>query len=186
MTDLRRLWPSLCPRRGALTGREISSQVGPVFGLIVRSTGAGGNLKGTFKGFKQGEVVEFSASLEEARHLALGRLVEHAQSMGADAVIGLRFDSTDMGATQGMAEILAYGTAVKFDAESSQARRYPGARPPCDRVAAVLPECMQRDRGPVRAILPDIDRADSLLVGVDTTGDPRGECLSDVWGYPAR
>ncbi len=55
---------------------------------------------------------ELSASLEEARHVALERLVEHAQAQGANAVVGLRFDSTDMGATQGMAEILAYGTAV--------------------------------------------------------------------------
>ena len=78
----------------------------------MRSTGAGGNLKGTFKGFKQGEVVEFSASLEEARHVALERLVDHAVAQGANAVVGLRFDSTDMGSTQGMAEILAYGTAV--------------------------------------------------------------------------
>jgi uncharacterized protein YbjQ (UPF0145 family) len=40
--------------------------------------------------------------------------VEDAQSQGADAVVGLRFDSTDMGQSQGMAEILAYGAAVKL------------------------------------------------------------------------
>jgi uncharacterized protein YbjQ (UPF0145 family) len=95
-----------------IPGCTLASYVGPAFGLIVRSTGAGGNLKGTFKGFKQGEVVEFSASLEEARHVALERLVDHAVAQGANAVVGLRFDSTDMGSTQGMAEILAYGTAV--------------------------------------------------------------------------
>ena len=95
-----------------IPGRTLASYVGPAFGLIVRSTGAGGNLKGTFKGFKQGEVVEFSASLEEARHVALERLVDHAIAQGANAVVGLRFDSTDMGASQGMAEILAYGTGV--------------------------------------------------------------------------
>ena len=95
-----------------IPGRTLASYVGAAFGLIFRSTGAGGNLKGTFKGFKQGEVVEFSASLEEARHVALERLVDHAIAQGANAVVGLRFDSTDMGASQGMAEILAYGTGV--------------------------------------------------------------------------
>ncbi len=114
MTDLQAPLSIPVSTTGRIDGREISGHVGPVFGLIVRSTGAGGNLKGTFKGFKQGEVVEFSASLEEARHVALERLVDHAQSQGADAVVGLRFDSTDMGQSQGMAEILAYGTAVKL------------------------------------------------------------------------
>jgi uncharacterized protein YbjQ (UPF0145 family) len=112
MTDLQAPLAIPVSTTGRVDGREISGHVGPVFGLIVRSTGAGGNLRGTFKGLKQGEVSEFSASLEEARHVALERLVAHAQSLGGDAVVGLRFDSTDMGSTQGTAEILAYGTAV--------------------------------------------------------------------------
>jgi uncharacterized protein YbjQ (UPF0145 family) len=112
MTDLQTALAIPVSATPDIPGSTVAAYVGPAFGLIVRSTGAGGNLKGTFKGFKQGEVVEFSASLEEARHVALERLVEHAQAQGASAVIGLGFDSTDMGASQGMAEILAYGTAV--------------------------------------------------------------------------
>lgn len=112
MTDLQTALAIPVSTTPEIPGRSLASYVGPAFGLIVRSTGAGGNLKGTFKGFKQGEVVEFSASLEEARHVALERLVDHAVAQGANAVVGLRFDSTDMGASQGMAEILAYGTAV--------------------------------------------------------------------------
>lgn len=112
MTDLQTALAIPVSTTPEIPGRSLASYVGPAFGLIVRSTGAGGNLKGTFKGFKQGEVVEFSASLEEARHVALERLVDHAVAQGANAVVGLRFDSTDMGSTQGMAEILAYGTAV--------------------------------------------------------------------------
>ena len=112
MTDLQTALAIPVSTTPEIPGRTLASYVGPAFGLIVRSTGAGGNLKGTFKGFKQGEVVEFSASLEEARHVALERLVDHAVAQGANAVVGLRFDSTDMGSTQGMAEILAYGTAV--------------------------------------------------------------------------
>lgn len=112
MTDLQTALAIPVSTTPEIPGCTLASYVGPAFGLIVRSTGAGGNLKGTFKGFKQGEVVEFSASLEEARHVALERLVDHAVAQGANAVVGLRFDSTDMGSTQGMAEILAYGTAV--------------------------------------------------------------------------
>jgi len=112
MTDLQTALAIPVSTTPDIPGRTLASYVGPAFGLIVRSTGAGGNLKGTFRGMKQGEVVEFSASLEEARHVALEHLVEHAVAQGANAVVGLRFDSTDMGSTQGMAEILAYGTAV--------------------------------------------------------------------------
>ena len=112
MTDLQTALAIPVSTTPEIPGCTLASYVGPAFGLIVLSTGAGGNLKGTFKGFKQGEVVEFSASLEEARHVALERLVDHAVAQGANAVVGLRFDSTDMGSTQGMAEILAYGTAV--------------------------------------------------------------------------
>lgn len=112
MTDLQTPLAMPVSTTPEIPGRAIAAYVGPVFGLIVRSTGAGGNFKGTFKSMKQGEVVEFTASLEDARHIALERLVEHAQAQGATAVVGLRFDSTDMGQTQGMAEILAYGTAV--------------------------------------------------------------------------
>ena len=53
--------------------------------------------------------------LQAARHHAVERMVEQAQSMGANAVIGLRFDSGDAGEQQGMAEIVAYGTAVVID-----------------------------------------------------------------------
>ena len=52
--------------------------------------------------------------LAEAREITLQRLVEHAQSLGADAVVGLRFDSNTMGESSGLLEILALGTAVKL------------------------------------------------------------------------
>ncbi len=97
-----------------IPGREIASYVGPAFGLIVRSTGAARNFTGSFRALRRGEVQEFTGTLEDARHTALERLVEHAQDQGADAVVGMRFDSTDMGEQQGMAEIVAYGTAVKL------------------------------------------------------------------------
>lgn len=58
---------------------------------------------------------QFTEALEEARHVAVERMVEHAQGLGVNAIVGLRFDSTDMGEQQGMAEIVAYGTAIIVD-----------------------------------------------------------------------
>ena len=112
MSDLQQPLTIPVSTTNDIPGRTILGFVGPVFGLIVRSTGAGKNIAGTFKAFKHGEVAQFSESLEEARRISIERLVEHAQAQGGNAVVGLRFDSTDMGQTQGMAEILAYGTAV--------------------------------------------------------------------------
>jgi len=95
-----------------IPGRTISGYAGAAFGLIARSTGFSKGFKGSIKAFRAGEVTEFTGTLEEARRTAIERLVEHAQEMGGHAVVGLRFDSTDMGEQQGMAEIVAYGTAV--------------------------------------------------------------------------
>jgi uncharacterized protein YbjQ (UPF0145 family) len=97
-----------------IPGRTVSAYVGAAFGLIARSTGFGRGLTGSIKAFRRGEVQEFTKTLEEARRTAVERLVQHAQALGGDAVVGLRFDSTDMGEQQGMAEIVAYGTAVKL------------------------------------------------------------------------
>ena len=63
------------------------------------------------RSLKKGEVQEFTKTVEEARHTAVLRLVEHAQALGANAVVSLRFDSTEM-SEGGLAEIVAYGTAV--------------------------------------------------------------------------
>jgi uncharacterized protein YbjQ (UPF0145 family) len=59
-------------------------------------------------------MTEYADVLAEAREITLQRLVEHAQSLGADAVVGLRFDSNTMGESSGLPEILALGTAVKL------------------------------------------------------------------------
>ena len=84
--------------------------VAPAFGVIVRSAGFSRNLVGNFKSLKRGDITEFSGTLEEARQHAVARMVEHAQGMGANAVIGMRFDSSDV--ADGLVEVVAYGTAV--------------------------------------------------------------------------
>lgn len=99
---------------GEIAGATVSGHVGTVFGVIARSTGFAKGLTGSLKALRKGEVREFTGTLEAARRTAVERMVEHAQELGADGVVGMRFDSTDMGEQQGMAEIVAYGTAVRL------------------------------------------------------------------------
>ena len=95
-----------------IPGRTIDHYVGPAFGVVARSMGFAKGFKGSFKALRSGEVKEFTAILERARHHAVERMVEDAQRQGANAVVALRYDSGDVGEQQGMAEIVAYGTAV--------------------------------------------------------------------------
>jgi uncharacterized protein YbjQ (UPF0145 family) len=97
-----------------IPGREIAGYVGPAFGVIARSMGFSRGLTGTLRSLKRGEVPEFTVTVEEARHTAVLRLVEHAMGLGANAVVSMRFDSTEMG-EGGLAEIVAYGTAVVLE-----------------------------------------------------------------------
>ncbi len=94
----------------APTGWRIERTLGLSFGLVVRSMGFAKGLTGSLRALKAGEVKEFTQTLEESRQHALDRLVEHARAMGANAILGVRFDSSEVG--QGLQEILAYGTAA--------------------------------------------------------------------------
>jgi uncharacterized protein YbjQ (UPF0145 family) len=94
-----------------IAGYRTTRYIGPAFGVIARSMGFARGFTGSIRSLKKGEVPEFTVTVEEARHMAVVRLVEHAQAMGANAVISMRFDSTELG-EGGLAEIVAYGTAV--------------------------------------------------------------------------
>lgn len=96
-------------------GRQIVGYVGPCFGVIARSMGFARGFTGSIRSLVKGEVPEFTVTVEEARHTAVLRMVAHAQAMGANAVVSMRFDSTEMG-EGGLAEIVAYGTAVMLAA----------------------------------------------------------------------
>jgi len=85
--------------------------VAPAFGVIVRSPGFGRNLVGGFKSLRKGDITEYSGTLEEARQHAVARMVDHARAMGGNAVVGMRFDSSDV-SQDGLVEVVAYGTAV--------------------------------------------------------------------------
>ncbi|MDQ6724648.1 MAG: YbjQ family protein [Actinomycetota bacterium] len=84
--------------------------LGSCFGLIVRSMGAVKGLGAAFKSLAGGEVTQYTELLEDSRRHAMDRMIENARIMGANAVIGMRFDSSEIG--QSLTEIVAYGTAV--------------------------------------------------------------------------
>ena len=84
--------------------------LGTCFGLVVRSMGA---LKGLAAGFRSivgGEVTQYTELLEDSRRHAVDRMIENARLMGANAIVGMRFDSSEIG--ESLTEIVAYGTAV--------------------------------------------------------------------------
>lgn len=86
---------------------------GQVFGVVVRSRGLGGNIMAGLRSIVGGEIHEYTQLLEEARRHAVDRLVQNATAMGANAVIMMRFDSSEIGQT--MSEIVAYGTAAVIE-----------------------------------------------------------------------
>ena len=91
--------------------------IGFTWGLVVRSRGLDGNIMAGLRTIPGGEITEYTQMLDQARYDALTRLMEHARSLGANAVIGARFDSSEIGQT--MSEILAYGTAVVVQKDDS-------------------------------------------------------------------
>ncbi len=93
-----------------VTGHRITDTKGQVFGLVVRSRGLGGNIMAGLRSLVGGEIKEYTELLEEARRHAVDRMVANASAMGANAIIMMRFDSSEIGQT--MSEIVAYGTAV--------------------------------------------------------------------------
>lgn len=84
--------------------------LGSCFGLIVRSMGAIKGIGAAFKSIAGGEVHQYTELLEDSRRHAMDRMIENARLLGANAVIGMRFDSSEIG--QSLTEIVAYGTAV--------------------------------------------------------------------------
>jgi len=93
-----------------VAGHRVRQTIGQVFGVVVRSRGIGGNIIAGLRSIVGGEIHEYTQLLEETRRQAVDRMVTNATQMGANAVIMMRFDSSEIGQT--MSEIVAYGTAV--------------------------------------------------------------------------
>ncbi|MDA8035619.1 MAG: YbjQ family protein [Actinomycetota bacterium] len=94
-----------------LPGYEIEEVLGEVFGLTVRSRNAASQLGAGLKAIVGGELKGMTKNLEASRAEVLDRLADAAQGRGGNAVVAMRFDTSEMG--QVWTEICAYGTAVR-------------------------------------------------------------------------
>src|SRR4029078_7562472 len=95
-----------------VSGHRITEYKGVVRGLVVRATSVVAGVTGGLKSIFGGNISEYEKVCERARDEAFRRMVAHAQQLGADAVVCMRYDWTEF--IQGSTEVLAYGTAVKL------------------------------------------------------------------------
>lgn len=95
----------------SVPGKEIVP-LGLVKGATVQTKHFGKDFLAGFKNLVGGEITSYTEMLNEARQIATDRMVAEAQTLGADAVIGIRYASSEV--MQGAAEVFAYGTAVRF------------------------------------------------------------------------
>jgi uncharacterized protein YbjQ (UPF0145 family) len=94
-----------------LPGYEVTEVLGEVFGLTVRSRNVGSQLGASFKSLAGGELKGMTKNLIASREEVTERMVTEATERGADAILAMRFDTSEMGGN--WTEICAYGTAVK-------------------------------------------------------------------------
>jgi uncharacterized protein YbjQ (UPF0145 family) len=109
-------------------GYEVVEVLGLVRGNTVRARNIGRDFTAFARNLVGGEVKAYTQLLNEAREEAMQRLAQEARSLGADAVIGLRFGTSSV--MQGAAEILVYGTAVKLAPRSAAVSRQAEVRAP--------------------------------------------------------
>lgn len=98
-----------------IAGYKVVENKGFVYGLTVRARGVGGDIGAGIKGLFGGEIKQYVSMMEESRQESIERCIEHAKSLGANAIISLRMDSDSI--SQNMQEVLAYGTAVVIEKE---------------------------------------------------------------------
>lgn len=96
-----------------VVGHHVLEVKGEVFGVVVRSRGLGGNIMAGLRTIFGGEIHEYTAMLQQGRNEAIERMKEEAARIGGNAIVMMRFDSSEIG--QQMSEIVAYGTAVVID-----------------------------------------------------------------------
>lgn len=93
-----------------IDGYRIVRNIGIVRGIIVRSRSVFGTLGASLQTMVGGDITLFTKLCEETRGHAFDRMMEHAAEMGANAIVGVRYDATEI--MQGVTEVLCYGTAV--------------------------------------------------------------------------
>lgn len=96
-----------------VAGKSIGSYIGIVRGIVVRSPSIAQGFMGGLKQIVGGNIESYAKVCETAREEAYVRMVKHAQARGADAIIAMRYDATEF--SDGVTEVLAYGTAVKLN-----------------------------------------------------------------------
>lgn len=94
-----------------ISGKELE-MLGLVKGSTIQSKNIGRDITQGFKTLVGGELKAYNEMMNDARELATSRMVQEAQNLGADAVVNIRYASSAI--MQGAAEVIAYGTAVKF------------------------------------------------------------------------
>jgi uncharacterized protein YbjQ (UPF0145 family) len=94
-----------------LPGYDVTETLGEVFGLTVRSRNIGSQLGAGLKSIMGGELKGMTKALVDSRQQVIERMVEEAEAKGADAIVAMRFDTSEMGGN--WTEICAYGTAVR-------------------------------------------------------------------------
>ena len=94
-----------------ISGKELET-IGIVKGNIVQTKNFGKDFMAGIKTLVGGEIVQYTEMLNQARQIAVKRMVDEAQALGADAVVNVRYASSSV--MQGAAEVIAYGTAVKY------------------------------------------------------------------------
>jgi len=93
-----------------LHGYRVVRNLGVVRGVTVRSSGIGGQIAASLRAIGGGKIHEYVALCEETRKEAFDLMVKHAEEGGGNAIIGVRYDATEL--AENMTEVLAYGTAV--------------------------------------------------------------------------
>ena len=108
-----------------IEGYRVTKTFGIVRGIVVRSRSIFGTLGGSLQTLLGGNITAFTKLCEQARGEAFDMMVSHAGHLGANAVIGVRYDATEI--MQGVSEVLCYGTAVFVEPDNASARWQPGS-----------------------------------------------------------
>ena len=95
-----------------IPGKEIKEAIGIAKGQVVQSKHIGKDIMAGFKTIVGGEIESYTEMISEARQIATSRMIQEAERMGADAIVGIRYGSSSI--MDGASEMLAYGTAVKI------------------------------------------------------------------------
>lgn len=120
-----------------LQGFTVVQNMGVVRGIIVRSRSALGNIGASFQQLFGGNITIYTELCEQARRDAYEIMIQHAAALGANAIIGVRYDATEI--TQGVTEVLCYGTAVFVRPHGAPAYAGGPAQAAMERVAPPVP-----------------------------------------------